>query len=182
MECPSEVIHGVPRDAALDRIFKIGAQNLGVVNRILQFAANLDATGRLRAGQGHDSEHHFTFRVVFSLGAIRARNQPRTSFHQTVLVLLLSLALLGLISRVDVMAGRRQRNLLRRPGPHDARVDVTQRAALVLDKMPIGVQNRIHLGARKPGEVRETVGRDGTAQFDDIVRPRHMKDTTEFYR
>ena len=112
VERPREVIHGVPRDAALDRIFKVGAQNLRVVNRILQLAANLDAAGRLRAREGHDPEHHFTFRVVFSLGAIRARNQPRTSFHQTVLVLLLSLALLGLISRVDVLAGRRQRNLL----------------------------------------------------------------------
>ena len=113
MECPGEVVHGIPRDAALNRIFEVGAQNLCMVNRILQLAANLDAAGRLRAREGHDSEHHFTFRVVFSLGAIRARNQPRTSFHQTVLVLLLSLALLGLISRVDVLAGRRQRNLLR---------------------------------------------------------------------
>jgi len=46
---------------------------------------------------------------------------------------------------------------------------MTERAALVLDKVPFGVQNSIHLGARKPCEVRETMGRHGTAQFDDIL-------------
>lgn len=86
MKRPGKVIYRIPRDTALDRIFKIGAQNLCVVNRLLQLVTNLDATGRLwlwtREGHG---EHHFTLRAVFSLGgdATRARNQPRMSFVYT---------------------------------------------------------------------------------------------------
>jgi hypothetical protein len=65
VKCTRELIHSVPRDAALDRIFEIGAQNLRVVNRILQLVTNLDTTGRLWARKGHNLEHHLQFEPFF---------------------------------------------------------------------------------------------------------------------
>ena len=65
MESPGEIIHGVPRDAALDRILKIGAQNLGILDSLFQLAANLNAPGLWRKRARKGERKHLFVRSFF---------------------------------------------------------------------------------------------------------------------
>ena len=69
MERARQLIHLVPRDAALSRILEIVTQTLGVIDRLFQFVSNLTLLAR-GLSSAHDNrlgEQHLCYIKVWRL-------------------------------------------------------------------------------------------------------------------